>query len=102
MILMLVARSGARNVGNARADAAKASALDAPAAEPGDVILTPRSPEDALSPDQQALIDKQRAAFNFLAAERSELMREAEALREMATQQRKLDDEYLKKVIALI
>lgn len=109
-----VARPGARNVGTTRADASKAPTraefldaedpgYDVHVAQAGDVILTPRQPGgEPLPPGQQALLDQQHAVFNFIAAERAELLREGEMLREMATEQRKLDDECLKKLIAMI
>ena len=119
MVVTFAARPGARNVGSARPDAPKAAAradfcadgdettaassYDVHIGPSGDVILTPREPgSDALTPEQQAQIDKQHDAFNLMVAQRAELMREAEILREMATQQRKLDDEHLKKLIEMI
>lgn len=55
-----------------------------------------------LTPDQQAQIATQHAAFDFEAAESAELLREHEALQALLMEQLKNDDEILKKWIALI
>jgi hypothetical protein len=50
----------------------------------------------------QARLDKMKADFNATQEERSETMREMNALRDMAVEQAKKDDEILKKYIAMI
>ena len=52
--------------------------------------------------ETQLRIDRMRADFDNTQAERAELMREANVLRDMALEQQKRDDEILKKWIALI
>ena len=52
--------------------------------------------------DEQLRIDRMRAEFDNAQAERAELMREMNVLRDMALEQQKRDDEVLKKWIALI
>ncbi len=52
--------------------------------------------------DQQARLDRMRANFNESQERRSERMREMNALRDMAIEQAKKDDEVLKKYIAMI
>jgi hypothetical protein len=47
-------------------------------------------------------IEAERAAFDFRLAERAELLRESNALRDMMLAQLKADDEALKKYIAMI
>lgn len=59
----------------------------------------PDSEEERVAQDQITL---QRTAFDADAAERAELLREADVLRDMMLQQLKNDDEALKKYIALI
>ncbi len=51
---------------------------------------------------QQAKIDAMRSEFDNEQQRRAELLREMNALRDMAMEQMKRDDEVLKKVIALI
>ncbi len=65
--------------------------LAAKAAKSGDVDL-----------DAQLRIDRLHAEFDSSQAERAELMREANVLRDMAMEQQKRDDEILKKWISLI
>ena len=50
----------------------------------------------------QAKLDRMKADFNASQEERSEQMREMNALRDMAVEQAKKDDEILKKYIAMI
>jgi len=56
----------------------------------------------SLQQDQQAKLDRMRADFNATQEERSEMLREMNALRDMAMEQSKKDDEILKKFIAMI
>jgi hypothetical protein len=66
---------------------------------------TPRSAAaatDDLTPDQQAQIAAQHAAFDFQAAETAEMLREHEALESMMQEQLKNEDEIMKKWIAMI
>ncbi len=53
------------------------------------------------TPDDEAL-ERQRAAFDFIAQARAEFERETNALRDLAMEQIKHDDELLKKWIELI
>ena len=55
-----------------------------------------------LEQEQEARLAKMRSDFNAAQEERSEMMREANALRDMALEQMKKDDEVLKKWIATI
>jgi hypothetical protein len=57
---------------------------------------------DDLTPDQQAQIAAQHAAFDFQAAETAEMLREHEALESMMQEQLKNEDEIMKKWIAMI
>ena len=50
----------------------------------------------------QARLDRMKADFNAAQEQRSETMREMNALRDMALEQEKKDDEVLKKFIAMI
>jgi hypothetical protein len=50
----------------------------------------------------QLRLDRMKADFNAAQEERSELLRESNALRDMALEQAKKDDEVLKKYIAMI
>ena len=50
----------------------------------------------------QARVDRMKADFNAAQEQRSEAMREMNALRDMAIEQEKKDDEILKKFIAMI
>lgn len=52
--------------------------------------------------EQQLRLDRMRADFNEAQELRSEQLREINALREMAVEQGKKDDEILKKFIAMI
>lgn len=52
--------------------------------------------------ESQLRIDRMRADFDNAQAERAELQREMNVLRDMALEQQKHDDEILKKWIALI
>lgn len=65
--------------------------LAAKTAKSGDVDL-----------ESQLRIDQMHAEFDSTQAERAELMREANVLRDMAMEQQKRDDEILKKWISLI
>lgn len=60
-----------------------------------------RNPAKAVPPSDDA-IAQQREAFDFETAERTELLREANVLRDMMLQQLKADDDALKKYIAMI
>jgi hypothetical protein len=65
----------------------------------------PRGGTDAssdLTAEQQAQIAAQHAAFDFDAAERSEMLREHAMLQAMLMEQLKNEDEITKKWIALI
>jgi hypothetical protein len=53
-------------------------------------------------PQADDAIDAEREAFDFRLAERAELLRESNALRDMMLAQLKADDEALKKYIAMI
>jgi hypothetical protein len=55
-----------------------------------------------LEQEQEARLAKMRSDFNAAQEERSEMMREANALRDMAMEQMKKDDEILKKWISAI
>jgi hypothetical protein len=50
----------------------------------------------------QLRLDRMKADFNESQEERSEMLRESNALRDMALEQSKKDDEVLKKYIAMI
>ena len=52
--------------------------------------------------DQQLRLDRMRANFNEAQERRAERLREMNALRDMAIEQAKKDDEILKKYIAMI
>ena len=52
--------------------------------------------------DQQMRLDRMRANFNEAQERRTERLREMNALRDMAIEQAKKDDEVLKKYIAMI
>ena len=56
----------------------------------------------SLQQDLQVRIDRMKADFNAAQEERSEQLREMNALREMAVEQSKKDDEILKKYIGMI
>ncbi len=69
------------------------------------MMAAPRSAAaaaDDLTPDQQAQIATQHAAFDFQAAETAEILREHEALESMMQEQLKNEDEIMKKWIAMI
>jgi len=53
-------------------------------------------------PSDNDAVAAQQAAFDREMAERAELLREANAMRDMMLQQLKADDEALKKYIAMI
>ncbi|MGP6156550.1 MAG: hypothetical protein ACLPYS_03315 [Vulcanimicrobiaceae bacterium] len=55
-----------------------------------------------LEEEQEARLAKMRSDFNAAQEDRSELLREANTLRDMAMEQMKKDDEILKKWIAMI
>jgi hypothetical protein len=74
-----------------RAAVARAAAPRGPAASSSD-----------LTPEQQAQIAAQHAAFDFQLAETAELVREHEALQTLLMEQLKNEDEIMKKWIALI
>ena len=54
------------------------------------------------APQAGDAIDAEREAFDFRLAERAELLRESNAMRDMMLAQLKADDEALKKYIAMI
>lgn len=56
----------------------------------------------SMQQDLQLRIDRMKADFNAAQEERSEQLREMNALREMAVEQGKKDDEILKKYIGMI
>lgn len=58
--------------------------------------------QQSLQQDLQLRLDRMRADFNGAQEERSEQLREMNALRDMAVEQGKKDDEILKKYIAMI
>lgn len=58
--------------------------------------------QNEVDQETQLRIDRLRAEFDNAQAERAELMRERNVLRDMALEQQKRDDEILKKWIALI
>ena len=66
------------------------------------VVRQPSAGADDLTPEQQAQLAAQHAAFDFEAAERGELLREHEALQALLMEQLKNEDEIMKKWIALI
>lgn len=55
-----------------------------------------------VDPQSDDAIDAEREAFDFRLAERAELLRESNAMRDMMLAQLKADDEALKKYIAMI
>jgi len=59
-------------------------------------------PPDPQSAAEQEAVAKQHQAFDFAMAERSELVREADVMRDMMLEQLKNDEEALKKYIAMI
>jgi hypothetical protein len=61
-----------------------------------------KSPDDDLTPDQQAQIAAQHAAFDFDTAENAELQREHDLLQALLMEELKNEDEIVKKWIALI
>jgi hypothetical protein len=61
-----------------------------------------KSADDDLTPDQQAQVAAQHAAFNFQAAEDAELQREHDVLQALLMEELKNEDEIVKKWIALI
>lgn len=64
--------------------------------------LAAKSPDDDLTPDQQARVAAQHAAFDFDAAENAELQREHDLLQALLMEELKNEDEIVKKWIALI
>lgn len=89
-----IARSGRPPLG-------KPAAAD-PAADPPAQPAADSQPQDRREMLQQALLAMQRGSFDFELAERAELQREGNALRDLALTQMKLDDEAVKKYIELI
>ena len=65
-------------------------------------LLLAAAKQGDLDQETQLRLDRMRAEFDNAQAERSELMRESNVLRDMAMEQQKRDDEILKKWIALI
>ena len=66
------------------------------------VARQPVASTDDLTPEQQAQLAAQHAAFDYETAERAELLREHEALQSLLLEQLKNEDEIMKKWIALI
>lgn len=60
------------------------------------------APAPDVTPEQQAQIAAQHAAFDFQLAESAEMVREREALQALMMEQLKNEDEIMKKWIALI
>jgi hypothetical protein len=58
--------------------------------------------QQILAQAREARMDRLRMTFDAEQKERAELLREMNSLRDMAMEQMKLDDEHLKKWIALI
>jgi flagellar motility protein MotE (MotC chaperone) len=58
--------------------------------------------QQAHQQELQTRLDRMKADFNQAQEERSEMLREMNALRDMALEQAKKDDEVLKKYIAMI
>jgi len=58
--------------------------------------------QQARQQESQLRVDRMKAEFNQAQEERSEMLREMNALRDMALEQAKKDDEVLKKYIAMI
>lgn len=58
--------------------------------------------QQSMQTDLQLKLDRMRADFNAAQEERSEQLREMNALRDMAVEQGKKDDEILKKYITMI
>jgi hypothetical protein len=65
-------------------------------------VLMLAAKQNEVDQETQVRLDRMRAEFDDSQAERAELMREANVLRDMAMEQQKRDDEILKKWIALI
>lgn len=90
-----------------------AGALDDTAETPNDVVtsfaqaVSKRAQvlmlrQQSIQQDLQLRLDRMRADFNAAQEERSEQLREMNALRDMAVEQGKKDDEVLKKYITMI
>jgi len=71
---------------------------------PRTAVAAPRgaAAADDLTPEQQAQLAAQHAAFDFEAAETAEMLREHEALEALMQEQLKNEDEIMKKWIAMI
>ncbi len=65
-------------------------------------VIARGSAKAAAGPQSDEAVDAEREAFDFRLAERAELLRESNALRDMMLAQLKADDEALKKYIAMI
>jgi hypothetical protein len=65
-------------------------------------VLMLAAKQNEVDQETQVRLDRLRVEFDNSQAERAELMREANVLRDMAMEQQKRDDEILKKWIALI
>ena len=76
-----------------------AATLSEEAARRVETLLVAQHTQDA---SRQIRLDRIRAEFDADQAERSEYQREMNVLRDMALEQQKRDDEFLKKMIALI
>lgn len=74
----------------------------APARAPMAAPRSAAAATDDLTPEEQAQIAAQHAAFDFQAAETAEVLREHEALESMMQEQLKNEDEIMKKWIAMI
>lgn len=65
-------------------------------------VIALAAKQNEVDQETQARLDRMRVEFDETQAERAELLREANVLRDMALEQQKRDDEILKKWIALI
>jgi hypothetical protein len=87
-------------------DIASASTMTDPSsmANGGTLAARPASKpaDDDLTPDQQAQIAAQHAAFDFEASENAELQREHDMLQALLMEELKNEDEIVKKWITLI
>ena len=100
----LEASSGAAQPRAESAAPERRAALDDTDAYPDSLRSAPAAVLAAQSQQQllQLRLDRMKADFNAAQEERSELLRESNALRDMALEQAKKDDEVLKKYIAMI
>jgi hypothetical protein len=101
------------NAAGAQAPAAAAPPVDVTAETPPDTAISVADDlakraelmlveQQILAQAREARMDRLRMTFDAEQKERAELLREMNSLRDMAMEQMKLDDEHLKKWIALI